>query len=289
MPFPEPPFCGLLPHPPIIVPEVGRDRLEDCRATFEACRELARRLVETRPDRLFMVSPHSPRQGQAFGLWSGDRLNGDLSRFGAPGSGIDLANDTQVIEALRAAAARKDLATWSIPSQPLDHGAVVPLWFLADAGWSGPTLITSLPWHCSPSLMESFGGAVAEALSNVEGRSALLASGDMSHRLLPDAPAGYHPRAVEFDRALTDLVTQGRLDPIRTIDPELRELAAEDAADVSMLVAAAIDCKPHGAEVISYEHPFGVGYLVAVFHDGSHDDGSKGRPPAAKAGSSQIA
>jgi len=269
VPFPKPTFCGLLPHPPIIVPEVGRDRLEDCRATFEACRELARRLVATRPDRLFTVSPHSPRQGQAFGLWSGDRLHGDLGRFGASGSGVDLANDVLMIEALRAAAARRDLATWSIPSQPLDHGAVVPLWFLADAGWSGPSTIASLPRNATPDLMESFGVAIAEALSNIEGRGALLASGDMSHRILPDAPAGYHPRAVEFDRALTDLVSQGRLDHIRTLAPELRELAAEDAADVSMLVAAAINCEPHGAEVISYEHPFGVGYLVAVFHDGS--------------------
>ena len=85
----------------------------------------------------------------------------------------------------------------------------------------------------------------------------------------PDAPAGYHPRAVEFDRALTDLVAAGRLDAIGDIDPELRELAAEDAADSSQLAAAAIGYRPHGAEVISYEHPFGVGYLVAVFHDGT--------------------
>ncbi len=26
--------------------------------------------------------------------------------------------------------------------------------------------------------------------------------------------------------------------------------------------------EPRGAEVLSYEHPFGVGYLVAVLHDG---------------------
>ena len=280
-----PAFCGLLPHPPIIVPEVGRERLEDCRATYEACRSLAQRLVGTRPERLFMVSPHSPRQGQAFGLWSGNRLSGDLGRFGASASGVELANDREMIEALQSATAVRDLETWSIPSQPLDHGAVVPLWFLASAGWNGPTTIASLPRRATPTLMEAFGEAVREALSTTSRHTALIASGDMSHRVLPEAPAGFHPRAVEFDQALTDLVARGRLADMRSIDPDLRELAAEDAADSSMIVASAIGYQPQGAEVISYEHPFGVGYLVAVFHRGVGEapGPSKSSPPAATA------
>ncbi len=264
----HPAFCGLLPHPPIIVPEVGRGRLDDCMSTVDACRDFARRTVAVRPDRLFMVSPHSPRQGSAFGVWAGERLSGDLGRFGAAGSAVDLANDPEMIEALARAADRQGLATWSIPPEPLDHGAVVPLWFLVEAGWSGPTCLASLPWRARPAIMEAFGRALAAATASLAGRAALVASGDMSHRCKPDAPAGYHPRAVEFDHALTDLITRGRLDAIGEIDPELRDLAAEDAADSSQIVAAAIGYRPHGAEVISYEHPFGVGYLVAVFHDG---------------------
>ena len=264
----QPAFCGLLPHPPIILPEVGRERLDGCKSTVDACRDVACRMAAARPDRLFMVSPHSPRQGGAFGLWAGKRLRGDLGRFGAPGAAVDLPNDPEMIEALERAAKREGVATGSISPEPLDHGAVVPLWFLVEAGWDGPTSIASLPWRAAPEAMDAFGRALAEAAAGLDGRAALIASGDMSHCCKPDAPAGYHPRAVEFDRALTDLVAAGRLDAIGAIDPELRELAAEDAADSSQLVAAAIGYRPRGAEVVSYEHPFGVGYLVAVFHDG---------------------
>ncbi len=264
----DPAFCGLLPHPPIIVPDVGRERLDDCRGTLDACRDFARRMIAARPDRLFLVSPHSPRQGRAFGFWAGDRLTGDLSRFGAPRSAIDLANDPEMVAAVSRAAKTRRLDTWSIPKEPLDHGAVVPLWFLVEAGWDGPTCLASLPWRASPEAMEAFGKALADAAGRLTGRAALVASGDMSHKVKPDAPAGYHPRAVEFDDALTRLVAEGRLDAIGAIDPELRDLAAEDAADSSQIVAAAIDYRPHRQEVISYEHPFGVGYLVAVFHDG---------------------
>ncbi len=263
----EPVFCGLLPHPPIIVPEVGRERLADCRATVDACRELTRRLMAARPDRLFMVSPHSPRRGSAFGLWTGHHLRGDLGRFNAPATAIDLVNDNEALRALARTASENNIKTWAIAEQFLDHGAVVPLWFLVEAGWDGPTTLVSLPTRPTPASMGALGRTVAAAYQPLAGRAAFIASGDMSHRVLPDAPAGFHPRAIEFDHALTDLIAQGQLDQIAAIDPELRELAGEDAADASMIVAAAISDRQRGSEVISYEHPFGVGYLVAVLHD----------------------
>ncbi len=264
----EPAFCGLFPHPPIVVPDVGGDRIADCRPTYDACCEFARRLVASEPDRLFLISPHSPRERRAFGLWSGERLAGDLGAFGATRSAVDLPNDRQAVAALDRAAVDEGLATWPIPAQPLDHGAFIPLWFAAEAGWRGPTSVASLPWNADPAICEAFGRAAARALEPLAGRTALIASGDMTHRAKPGAPSGYHPRAVEFDRELTRLVAAGRLAEISAIDSDLRALAAEDAADTSIIAAAALGFAPRGAEVLSYEHPFGVGYLVAVFHDG---------------------
>ncbi len=266
----EPAFCGLLPHPPIIVPDVGKDRLADCRGTTDACSDFARRFVAAAPDRLFLVSPHSPRLRGAFGLWSGERLAGDLGKFGAPDANVDLPNDREVAEGLERTAAAQGVKTWPIPEQSLDHGSIIPLWFLQQAGWAGPTCIASLPWHDGGDL-QAFGHAVAAALEPLGGRSALVASGDMTHRALPGAPAGYDPKALEFDRQLTQLIREGRLDEVPDIDPEVRQVAAEDAADSSIIVASAIGFQPHGAKVLSYEHPFGVGYLVAVFHDGQAD------------------
>lgn len=261
-------ICGLMPHAPIVVPDVAPRDAPACRRTTQACAEFARRLVATGPDRLFLVSPHAPRSEAAFGLWSGARVRGDLATFGLPQAAIDLPNDRELLAVLEAEAAARGLDTWEIPPVELDHGSVVPLWFLVDAGWSGPTCIASLPWSTSPAACRTFGQVVHAALESFGGRSALVASGDLSHRATPTAPAGYDPRGVVFDRELEELVREGRLDAIPAIDPGLRLAAAEDAADTSTIVAAAIDFEPHHNEVLSYEHPFGVGYLVAVFRDG---------------------
>lgn len=223
----------------------------------------------SRPDRLVLPSPHSARRRDAFGLWRGPRLRGDLGRFGASQAGVDLPGAPELAAEIRRAAGARGLATWwmdeDAPGEPLDHGACVPLWFLAEAGWDGPTCLVSLPWSRDPGVHEALGRAVADAASVLRGRTAFVASGDMSHRVLPGAPAGFHPRAVDFDRQLTDLVRRGQLDRIRDLDPALRELAAEDAADTSIMACAAAGYRNDGHEVLSYEHPFGVGYLVAVF------------------------
>lgn len=249
-----------------MVPAVGGSRHGECRTTYDACHDFAGRLMAGAPTRVVVVSPHSPRQPEAFGVWRGERLRGDLGRFGAPDAGVDLPTDPEFHAALEGAAVDIDL--WDIPaSSPLDHGASIPLWFLAEAGWTGPTSILSLPWTFTVDRLVACGRALRRALGAVGGAAALVASGDMSHRVLPGAPAGHHPRAIDFDRELTDLVRAGSLDRIASIDGDLRELAAEDAADTSIIAAAALDYDAQGAEVLSYEHPFGVGYLVAIFHD----------------------
>lgn len=149
-----------------------------------------------------------------------------------------------------------------------DHGALVPLWFLAEAGWTGPTTVVGLPRHPTVEWCRACGLAIGQVVAALgSDLVALVASGDMSHRVLPGAPAGHHPRAVDFDRAMTDLVRRGALDRLASIDPEFRALAAEDAVDTTMIAAASTDDDVRGAEVLSYEHPFGVGYLVAVLFD----------------------
>lgn len=261
-------FCGLLPHPPIAIPEVGKHEAASCRATTRACQEFARRLVASRPDRVFLVSPHAPRVEEGFGLWQGTPLNGDLGAFGSSRTAIEVPHDEELTAALERAAEHEGARTWRISPRPLDHGAVVPLYFLVQAGWSGPTAVASLPRAPHALDLAAFGKALARALAEVDGRTALVASGDMSHRVLPGSPSGFHPRAASLDGRVRALVEARALDLIPKVDPTLRHLADEDAIDASAVLVPALPAEPRRTEVLSYEHPFGVGYLVAVFHDG---------------------
>src|SRR5690242_9459119 len=137
-------FAALMPHAPILIPPVGRDELKSAAGSAAALQTAVGRLVGGHPDALTVISPHSPRRLGAFGAWSGNRLRVSFKRFGAPEAVVDLPNDLSFVAEFKLQARRLGLHTWEIPSQPLDHGALVPLWYLVAAGWTGPTAVLSL-------------------------------------------------------------------------------------------------------------------------------------------------
>lgn len=241
-------FAGLMCHAPIVVPEVGRAEAGRCRRTTRAMREVARRAALSAADRVVLVSPHSPRHAHGLSAWRGVH-RGDLAAFGAPDVRVDLPDAPEVAAAL---------GLVPVSGGKLDHGAVVPLAFLQREGWHGPTAILALPMDGAA--LEAAGRAIAA----LPGRTAVIASGDMSHRLQPGAPAGYHPRAQEFDRAFVHALSVDAWD--RALDAPDRDLAAEDVVD-STHVAMAAAGTPKNAEMLAYEGPWGVGYTEAVLLD----------------------
>jgi AmmeMemoRadiSam system protein A len=253
----------LMPHAPILVPEVGGERGGSAQASCHAMREAAACVMSFRPETLVLISPHSPRQSRAFGIWAGKRLQGSFAQFNASRAHVSLPNATQFAHAIVTEAKTRDLATWMIHGRTLDHGALVPLWFLAEAGWTGPTIVLGLNYPEDGGLSE-LGEAIAAAAHAFHRRIAMVASGDMSHRLTPNAPCGFHPQANQFDETFIRLIRDGDYHEIGNIDPELRELAAEDAVDSTLVAAASVDWRTTGHKVLNYEGPFGVGYGVAI-------------------------
>ena len=243
-------FSGLMCHAPIVIPDVAGPESARCVATTRAMRQVAARAVASNPDRLVLVSPHSPRRAGAWGAWAGRHV-GHLGAFRAPHLRVDLPDAPEVAAAIGA---------HPVSGEPLDHGAMVPLQFLWEAGWRGPTSILALPWGGSG------GEEIGRAVAALDGRTAVIASGDMSHRLEPGAPAGYHPAAGEFDRAFVAALREGRWQD--ALAAPHRADAAEDVVD-STRVAMGAAGGPINAEVLAYEGPWGVGYTEAVFYDPS--------------------
>jgi AMMECR1 domain-containing protein/aromatic ring-opening dioxygenase LigB subunit len=272
-------FAGLLPHAPILVPGVGRGELAQVEATVSAMRQVSRRALAVSPDTVVLVSPHSPRQPGAFGLWGTPRLRGSLSQFGSPEERVDLPLDGDFVDRLEFEAARRGQRTWRIVDQALDHGAVVPLCYLAAAGWKGKTVVVGLN-HRGEGGLDELGVAVAATAGDLQRRTAIIASGDMSHRLTRTAPGGYDPDAHRFDAAFVGLLRDGAFGGIRKLDTALQGKAGEDVVDSTRIALAAVGFPTAGHhEVLSYEGPFGVGYGVAILFEPRHSAAASGPAP----------
>src|ERR1051325_10415388 len=255
-------FSGIAPHPPIMVPEVGRESIREVVDSIEAMAELARRVVDSGAETVVLISPHAPLEADSFVAYHGPEVVGDFSRFDAPDTYFTAPVDEELLDAIKRAAAAEQYDITMLPSDDLDHGIAVPLYFLFRNGWQGKVVTLGYSYLSNDDHVR-FGSCIRQAVDQLGRRVAFIASGDLSHRLQPGAPAGYNPDAHNFDEQVVAALRANEPQQITEIDHNLRRLAGE-CGYRSMLVAIGASAEfPLTCEVLSYEAPFGVGYLVA--------------------------
>ncbi|NTU71921.1 MAG: AmmeMemoRadiSam system protein A [Coriobacteriia bacterium] len=263
-------FGLIVPHPPVFVPNVGGERARTAASSIEALAVAQSALDEFAPETLVLMSPHAPAAGDLLLVDDSDSFSGDLSQFGdatvyrAQGD-PELA--TAILAELRAhgidsASRSGDLrlrAGW------LDHASIVPLSFI-DPDARFRVVVLSLA-YLPLSAHRVLGLAVREAADRLRRRVAFIASGDCSHRLTSDAPAGYSPRGIEFDEWLRDVVASGRLSLLAEADPGLQDAAGECGLRSFVALGGFAGSDPVPTSVLAYEGPWGVGYLTALVGD----------------------
>lgn len=265
-------FGGICPHPPIMVPEVGRQQANEVLSSQKAMLELGRRLKESGADCIVMISPHAPVFRDVIAINARPRLKGDLGQFGVASVSLDLKNDLELVAAIAGQAGTMGVPVVELDEKmlrrdqsglELDHGFLVPLSFILRAAVELPLVAVSMGFLPDERLY-AFGVAVKKASGQLNKKVAVLASGDLSHRLTRDAPAGYDPRGKEFDQKMVVLVEKADIEGILHLDKELVERAGECGLRPIIMMFGALDGFHVKVDVLSYEGPFGVGYLVAT-------------------------
>jgi MEMO1 family protein len=260
-------FAGIVPHPPLLVPEIGGNRIQRVADSQRGLREFSRRLVDSSPDTVVLISPHSPLDPHAFTARPGDRLIGDFSEFLAPSVELAFPNDRELLSAIKAAAKNEAVELkMLVRDHPLDHGALVPLFYLNEAGWRGPIVVIGFTFQTNEAHL-AFGRAIERGARSLGRRIALVASGDLSHRLVVGGPYEFEPSAHLFDEQIVGGVAAGDARAVIGVDNDLRERAGECGYRSIVIALGAVDENLTDHQVLSYEGPFGVGYMVAVLVD----------------------
>lgn len=262
----------ILPHPPVILPEVGRGNEKEIRATTEAYVKAAERVARWKPDVLIISSPHSACYADYFSVLPGKSARGSMASFGAPSLTFDLDFDADLRKEFlrRAQEIGLDAGTLGRRSE-LDHGVCVPLYFLRKAGVWCPAVVTGLSGF-SPEDHYRLGRCTAEAAEALGRRAVFIASGDLSHRLKEDGPYGFSPEGPLFDRQVTEAAASADFLKFLRMDQDFADRAGECGLRSFQIMAGALDGLAVEPELLSYEGPFGVGYAVAVFTVSGKDE-----------------
>ena len=249
-------YSVFVPHPPILISEIGRGEELKCKASLNAYREIAERLVQAGVETAIIVSPHAPIAKGGITLLTDHIVQGNFAMFGAAQVSLTFAGDQTLI-----AQFQQDLPGVIPIHGSIDHGALVPLYFLKKAGWDGKVVLLGMPLERP----EEYGVLIGQILAEQPGRVALVASGDLSHRLKEEGPYGFNAAGPEFDQAVVKALQRDTKGLIHLAN-DLVEQAGECGYRSLRLALAAKEGAP---EVLSYEGPFGVGYLVADLYHSS--------------------
>lgn len=263
----------ITPHPPVLLPEVGGGREREIAATDRAMRTAAETVAAWQPDVIIVSSPHTILYRDYFHIAPGDGAVGDMSRFGAPEVRIQASYDTLLREEIirRAEAEGLHAGTLGQRDSELDHGVLIPLYYLRKAGVRCPIVRMGLSGF-SPLDHYRLGKCVQNAVNALGRRAVFLASGDLSHKLKADGPYGCAPEGPQFDDAVTHTMASGDFLEFLTIDPALCERAAECGLRSFQVMAGALDGLAVEPQLLSHEGTFGVGYAIALFPVTGRDD-----------------
>lgn len=263
-------LVGIAPHPPIIIPAIGRGELEKAAKTVAGMQALSRKVKEAEPELIILITPHGPvlREGPA--VLTSELLEGSFAQFGFPQIRINVKTDLELLELLQQETEKDALkpvflggtSNLSHGSDDLDHGAMVPLYYLQQEGLDLPGLHITFGFNSYRELYR-FGQSLRRAADRRGLPYVVLASGDLSHRLIPGAPAGYSRRGTEFDQKLVDYLAGAEVEKILNFDQQLVEEAGECGLRSFIIALGMLDGTAFSSDIISYEGPFGVGYLVA--------------------------
>ena len=87
----------MLPHPPLIIPDIGRGKEQEIQNTIDAYHKAAQELAALRPETILLLSPHQTMYADYFHISPGRSARGDFGQFGAKAVCMEVSYDTEFV------------------------------------------------------------------------------------------------------------------------------------------------------------------------------------------------
>ena len=256
----------MVPHPPMIVPAVGRGSEQQIEATRAAYEQVAEAVAELAPETVIISSPHATMYADYFHISPGRSAEGSFRRFRAGQVRFHEEYDTELVRKIEQLAEDAGLpaGTRGEREPALDHGTMVPLYFIRQKYADFKIVrigLSGLP------LEEHYrlGQKIQQAVQETGRRAVYIASGDLSHKLQTYGPYGYAPEGPQYDRRIMDVCSRAAFGELFDFDESFCERAAECGHRSFVIMAGVFDGVAVEAKQLSHEDITGVGYGICTF------------------------
>lgn len=263
----------LMPHPPILIPDIGKGQERKLEVTTNACNKIGAEIANLKPETIVLITPHGTMFSDAIAISDEDRISGDLSQFRCSNIKMDFNIDKEFNERLNLTCYLDGIATVSVDKAllrrynenfQLDHGAMVPLYFV-NKYYNQYRLVHITYSFFGSMTLYKFGMKLQKVAKELDRNIVIIASGDLSHKLKEEGPYSYSPYGEKFDKEFLEQLKKGNVNSLFNMDSTMVEEAAQCGLNSVCILLGAMEGKEFKGDILSYEGPFGVGYGVVKF------------------------
>lgn len=261
----------IMPHPPVIIPEIGKGSELKVEQTMNACNLVADIVAKKKPGTIFVVSPHSFSFKDCLSVNTTENLNGNFAKFGLSSLEMRFENNSLlskeiILQANNNGIKCKELneenANAYNTSASLDWGVLVPLYYI-NKQYRDFKLITSSVADLDHKTLYEYGKCIRKAFDSApDERITVILSGDLSHVLKEDGPYGYNPMGEKLDCEILQKISVSDSQGILNINPQIIRLGRECGLRSIIIGLGMIHEKEYRTDILSYEYTFGIGYAV---------------------------
>ncbi|MBQ8988020.1 MAG: AmmeMemoRadiSam system protein A [Lachnospiraceae bacterium] len=263
----------MVPHPPMIVPAVGRGSEKQIQKTIDAYEQVADEIAALAPETIIITSPHTVMYADYFHISPGKGAKGDFGRFRAAQVSFDEEYDRELVSELASIASEQGFPAGVMGERDkqLDHGTMVPLYFVRNK-YTGAKIVRIGLSGLPLSEHYRFGQMIREAVNRTGRRVVLIASGDLSHKLQDYGPYGFAEEGPQYDARIMDVCSRAAFGELFDFDETFCDRAAECGHRSFVIMAGAFDGLAVKATQLSHEDVTGVGYGICTFYPGEKDE-----------------
>lgn len=256
----------MVPHPPMIISEIGGGREKSIQRTIDSYIKISKEIAEIKPDTIIISSPHTVLYSDYFHLSSNEIIRGDFSRFGASNVFFTENVDLALVNKISSIGAANSFPTGLLDDeQELDHGSMIPLYFIRKYYTDFKVVIVGLSGLPFSKHYE-MGQIIKKAVDDLDRKVVFVASGDLSHKLQSYGPYGFVDEGPIYDERIMNIMGEAKFLELLEFDSTIREKASECGHRSFIIMAGALDGKDLQTEVFSHEDITGVGYGICSYY-----------------------
>ncbi|OCB01062.1 AmmeMemoRadiSam system protein A [Clostridium beijerinckii] len=260
----------LMPHPPIIIPDIGKGEEKKIEETSLACNKIGREVADIKPDTIIIITPHATMFSDAISISDEERISGDLSQFRCTNIKMDIPIDKEFNVKLGTACHVEGIPSVLVDSEllrrynvnyELDHGSIVPLYFI-NKYYNDYKLVHITYSMIGDINLYKFGMEIKNVAEKLNRKAVIIASGDLSHKLKEEGAYSYSPYGEIFDKALLGNLEKGDVLGAFNMNRTMISEAGQCGLNSVYILLGAMEGKEIKGELLSYQGTFGVGYGV---------------------------